>query len=446
MLNLNVKYNLENYVINFFYKKDISLYEILNKIKESININEEICNLKLFFIKNKDKENDNEKEIIINEKNYKDFIKDKNTFELKISNNSEKINKFIFDEDINNFIGGISKIKTSNEDEDDLNYDHNYEEENIINNNNNNNDDEYLNSNEIKNKEEEEEKNIINKNNEKNENLNKNEEQKIENNNNNNDDNNISENNENDINLLLEQVKSSQLETQNLLFKNNSTSQIIDNSKKIMKNSNENKIPENNNNSNIFELEKCSICSSNLNNIKYVCIICDDLILCESCENFHNHPTLKYKNIQFSNIIDSFYLMKKFFFDDTNNFNPKNLLENLINFNEYDLKIETVFEDDISMQPNETIKLPILISNRTSNVIYSEDILLIIKNQKNINVKYNSNKKFILSSKNSIEVELIIKSNEKKSKEKINIEIFSQKFKIKKKSYINNIFINISIG
>ena len=213
-----------------------------------------------------------------------------------------------------------------------------------------------------------------------------------------------------------------------------------------MKNSNENKIPENNNKSNFFELEKCSICSSNLNNIKYVCIICDDLILCESCENFHNHPTLKYKNIQFSNIIDSFYLMKKFFFDDTNNYNPKNLLENLINSNEYDLKIETVFEDDISMQPNETIKLPILISNRTSNVIYSEDILLIIKNQKNINVKYNSNKKFILSSKNSIEVELIIKSNEKKSKEKINIEIFSQKFKIKKKSYINNIFINISIG
>ena len=439
MLNLNVKFNSENYVINIFYKNDTSFYEILNKIKESVNINEEICNLKLFFIKNKDDEKNKEIEINLNEKNYKDYIKDKNNFELKISNNSEKIKKFIFDEDINNFIGGISKIKNSNDDEDDLNND----EDNIF--NNNNNDEEYLNSNEIKNKEEIE--NIINKNdeeNEKNETLNKNE-QKIEEN-----ENKISENNENnneneinnDINSLLDKVKFSQLETQNILFTNNSNNQINENS--IIKNSNENKISKKE--SNCFELEKCSICSSNLNKIKYVCIICDDLILCDKCENFHNHPTFKYKNIFFSNIIDSYYLMKKFFFENLNDYNPKKLLDNLINSNEYDLKIETVFEDDISMQPNETIKIPILISNRTSNVVYSEDILLIIKNQKNINVKYNSNKKFILSSKNSIEVELIIKSNEKKSKEKINIEIFSQKFKIKKKSNVNNIFININIG
>ena len=440
MLNLNVKFNSENYVIDIFYKNDTSFYEILNKIKESVNINEEICNLKLFFIKNNDNENNKEKEIILNEKNYKDYIKDKSNFELKISNNSEKIKKFIFDEDINNFIGGISKIKNSNDDEDDLNND----EDNII---NNNNDEEYLNSNDIKNKEEKE--TIINKNdeeNEKNDNLNKNE-QKIEENEIENNENNENNNNENeinnDINSLLDKVKFSQLETQNILFTNNSNNQIIDNSMK--KNSNENKISKKD--SNCFELEKCSICSSNLNKIKYVCIICDDLILCDKCENFHNHPTFKYKNIFFSNIIDSFYLMKKFFFDNSNDYNPKKLLDNLINSTtEYDLKIETVFEDDISMQPNETIKIPILISNRTSNVVYSEDILLIIKNQKNINVKYNSNKKFILSSKNSIEVELIIKSNEKKSKEKINIEIFSQKFKIKKKSYVNNIFININIG
>ena len=66
MLNLNVKFNSENYVIDIFYKNDTSFYEILNKIKESVNINEEICNLKLFFIKNKDDEKN--KEIEINSK------------------------------------------------------------------------------------------------------------------------------------------------------------------------------------------------------------------------------------------------------------------------------------------------------------------------------------------------------------------------------------------
>ena len=39
----------------------------------------------------------------------------------------------------------------------------------------------------------------------------------------------------------------------------------------------------------------CSICSSKIYYIKYICVICKDCILCPKCEIEHEHPTLKCK-------------------------------------------------------------------------------------------------------------------------------------------------------
>ena len=45
----------------------------------------------------------------------------------------------------------------------------------------------------------------------------------------------------------------------------------------------------------LFNTEKCHICESPLHGIKYVCCICENYIICEECELYHNHPCFKYK-------------------------------------------------------------------------------------------------------------------------------------------------------
>ena len=43
--------------------------------------------------------------------------------------------------------------------------------------------------------------------------------------------------------------------------------------------------------------EVCSICSSKIYFKKYICIVCRDCILCQSCQAEHLHPMLRCKEI-----------------------------------------------------------------------------------------------------------------------------------------------------
>ena len=46
----------------------------------------------------------------------------------------------------------------------------------------------------------------------------------------------------------------------------------------------------------------CKSCGGPIKNIKYICVICPDCILCKKCEQVHIHPVLKCKSIQLSTL------------------------------------------------------------------------------------------------------------------------------------------------
>ena len=48
----------------------------------------------------------------------------------------------------------------------------------------------------------------------------------------------------------------------------------------------------------------CSLCSSKIYYIKYICVVCKDCILCPKCEIEHEHPTVKCKFPQLSTLKD----------------------------------------------------------------------------------------------------------------------------------------------
>ena len=179
----------------------------------------------------------------------------------------------------------------------------------------------------------------------------------------------------------------------------------------------------------MFQSEKCTICNSPLQGIKYICCLCDNYNLCEECELYHNHPCFKYK-IQFiSNIVDT-----------------SNFLEKCYNFKlpyettrysklfrkEYDLKIAPLSDLSFSLRPNKTINIPIKILNYTKETINSSQFVIICKNQKNIFLSTNENGKYSIEPGDEYILKIKCITPERTCpKENIFIEIYSHDLNIK---------------
>jgi hypothetical protein len=58
-----------------------------------------------------------------------------------------------------------------------------------------------------------------------------------------------------------------------------------------------------------FSFSPCDLCKKTPN-IKYICLICENLNICEECELFHNHPVAKFKSQEFANYEDVLELIK----------------------------------------------------------------------------------------------------------------------------------------
>ena len=176
-----------------------------------------------------------------------------------------------------------------------------------------------------------------------------------------------------------------------------------------------------------FNSEKCLICNNKLKGIKYICCICDQCILCEECELYHNHPCFKYKTKFISSLYDTIDFISKYYdyklpYESTSysKFFRK----------EYDLKIEPYSDLEFSLRPNKVINIPLKILNYSRETLDSNQFIILIKNQKNIYLSpYKENYK-IKGEEYFINIKCIT-PDRTCEKENILIEIYSQELPIK---------------
>ena len=105
----------------------------------------------------------------------------------------------------------------------------------------------------------------------------------------------------------------------------------------------------------------CSLCSSKIYYIKYICVICKDCILCPKCEIEHEHPTVKCKFPQLSTLKDIYIYI------NTKNAGIKNsktaggFLSDIFS-TKSELKLECN-SNKFSMRKNHVMYIPIVIQN-----------------------------------------------------------------------------------
>ena len=141
-----------------------------------------------------------------------------------------------------------------------------------------------------------------------------------------------------------------------------------------------------------FTSEACTICDNQLFGIKYICCLCENVILCPQCESLHLHPCIKFKTKFLSNIIDIYKFMKNFYSFKTPN-ETKNRLSKIFQ-KEYEFKIIPLTDIKFSMRVGKEIIIPIKIKNLNKETIYSNNFEIIAKNNKNVNIGYKSEKNY----------------------------------------------------
>ena len=265
-------------------------------------------------------------------------------------------------------------------------------------------------------------------------------------------------NEDNHILLKKENINSQLNQNQNIMNEIN----IIDSRKDIINKNKNNpnlnliEIEKENNNINQINIndlnnqreiyEQCKICDKLIKEkIKYECCICDKCILCENCEKNHEHPCIKFKKKNFFlNSLKSCH----FFISQKHNINSLlsfKQIKNIFSNATYDLIIQLDIDDHIEFSPNTLIEIPFKIKNFSDFPINSEDFIIISRNFSIVNITYDIKDKFIIQPKNFINKKLLCQSYNKKGREIINVEIYSNKIKIRENKNIReNIEIVIS--
>ena len=184
----------------------------------------------------------------------------------------------------------------------------------------------------------------------------------------------------------------------------------------------------------LFKSEICSLCGNCMSSFKYICSICENCNLCERCEEIHIHPCFKYKTLFLSNITDTYKYIDK-------NYNYKIPIDSkkitkLIR-KEYNLKIVPMTDLEFSLRPNKIIDLPIKVLNLSDEEINSSQFIVIVKNNKLINISYQVDKIFVIKPNEDYELKLLCRTSTTKCKEKIHVEIYSAELRIRMSSRLN---------
>lgn len=184
---------------------------------------------------------------------------------------------------------------------------------------------------------------------------------------------------------------------------------------------------------NNFINESCSICGNSLKNTKYICVICINVLLCHSCEEKHNHPSLIYKTPFISSIKETYNFI-------TNNYPSYSNL--LAKKSQRNLSISLMGDKDIHLRKNKGVLIPIKIMNNSSSTVDSRDFIVLIKQNKIINISYNSSSYFKISPNSSYVLKIKCITPDVLCKEEMIAEIFSNKLSLKQNE---NLKINFSI-
>ena len=188
--------------------------------------------------------------------------------------------------------------------------------------------------------------------------------------------------------------------------------------------------------------EICKSCGGQIKNIKYICVICPDCILCQKCESIHIHPVLKCKSIQLSSLKSVYIYMNK----------RNKVIQSFLK-NEKDSSVFGLFQDifsakyeinlsspinKITMRPNKSIKIPITIQNLSSTKIECKllQLYLLAKNIKDLKI-YNYEIDLVINKREQNDIYMTVESNNHIGEYNFNVELYSIK-NIKLKSNILN--------
>lgn len=194
--------------------------------------------------------------------------------------------------------------------------------------------------------------------------------------------------------------------------------------------------------------DTCSSCGSPIVNIKYICVICPDCFLCQKCEQVHIHPVLKCKSVQLSSLKSVYIYMNK----------RNNVIQSFLK-NEKDSSVFGLFQDifsgkyeinlsssykQITMRPNKTLKIPIIIQNLSTTKIECKilQLYLLAKNIKDLKV-YDNELDLVINKREQNDIFITVESNNHIGEYNINIELFSIK-NIKLKSNVLNFTIIVN--
>ena len=199
-------------------------------------------------------------------------------------------------------------------------------------------------------------------------------------------------------------------------------------------------INKGNNNSNSPFNEQCLICKSKLSTKKYICVICKDLIMCENCEEIHNHPVLKCKTPQISTLKDVFIYINK----------RNNVLHSLLKneketsvfglFSDifsggYELKLSTNIKK-ITMRPNKSIQIPITLQNLSSSKVDCAALRLYLVAKKIYDLRvYTKELDLVINKREQNDVNILVESNNHVGEYDFSIELYPVK-NIKLKSNV----------
>ena len=188
-------------------------------------------------------------------------------------------------------------------------------------------------------------------------------------------------------------------------------------------------IPEN-----IFSSEVCTFCFNSMTSTKYICSICENCNLCEKCESIHFHPCFKYKTLFLSNITDTYK-----YIDKSYNYHipiDSKKMTKLIR-KEYKLKIRPMTDLSFTLRPNRVYELPVKILNLSDSEINSSQFMIVVKNNKLINISYELDKIFDIKPNEEYELNLTCRTPNNNTLEQINIEIYSDQLKIRFSTKLN---------
>ena len=194
--------------------------------------------------------------------------------------------------------------------------------------------------------------------------------------------------------------------------------------------------------------EICKSCGGQIKNIKYICVICPDCILCQKCESIHIHPVLKCKSIQLSSLKSVYIYMNK----------RNQVIQSFLK-NEKDSSVFGLFQDifsakyeinlsspinKITMRPNKSIKIPITIQNLSTTKIECKllQLYLLAKNIKDLKI-YNYEIDLVINKREQNDIYMTVESNNHIGEYNFNVELYSIK-NIKLKSNVLNFNIIVN--